>query len=430
MSDPCRARMRVLLDISTLGLAQLHPEMRGGSFRVHGHLAEGLASSPDCQLLFCANDSSFAYQGCMEYLRTSERLTGVPLVGSSVAWAPQLRGAMSLVRSSARRFFPHAFPALIRDGGRYLDRQIHPVVTDASPPVDVFHSPGTRLPPHPKRGRSPQRFLSIYDLIPFRFPELCDDLLVHWLSGLIGSLCEEDWVMAPSEATRADLCEHDVASPERIFVVPLAADPERFYPCAEPGRAAALREWLGIGTRPYLLALNTIDVRKNMEGVVRAFVQAVRQERISDLTLVLAGHPGGGSERLTAVLEEAGEVRERVVLPGYVPDPELAPLYSGALGFVYPSFYEGFGLPPLEAMQCGTPVITSRTSSLPEVVGEAGILVDPHDCDALSQAMLQLYRDATLRERLHQASLQRAAQFSRERFIRETLAAYRAALSS
>jgi glycosyltransferase involved in cell wall biosynthesis len=420
--------MRVLLDISTIGLAQQHPEMRGGSFRVHVYLAEGLAASPECELRFCANDSSFAFGGCAEYLRGHDRLANVPLVGPSVAGGSKLRAAISAVRGSARRFFPGAFPAVLRNSGRFLDARIHPVVADTAPPSDIFHSPGTPLPRRPN-GRQ-QRFLNIHDAIPFRAPGMCDASLVGWLRGLTDSVGQEDWVIAPSEATRADLREFRVGSPERIIVIPLAVDPERFHPCAGAARMVAVRERLGIGDRPYLLALNTIDLRKNMEGVVRAFVQAVRQERISDLALVLAGHAGGGSERLAAVLAEAGEVRERIIVPGYVPDGDLAPLYTGALGFVYPSFYEGFGLPPLEAMQCGTPVIASNTSSLPEVVGDAGLLVDPHDDDALSDAMLRLYHDPALRERLHHASLDRAAQLSWKRYIAETLAAYRTALDS
>jgi glycosyltransferase involved in cell wall biosynthesis len=133
---------------------------------------------------------------------------------------------------------------------------------------------------------------------------------------------------------------------------------------------------------------------------------------------------------ILAALEAPGVPRDRIVLAGFVPDDELAALYSGATAFVYPSLYEGFGLPPLEAMTCGVPVIASNTSSLPEVVGEAGILLDPHDADGLSQAMLALYRDGRLRAELAARSLARAECFGWERFTRRTLDAYRAALAA
>jgi glycosyltransferase involved in cell wall biosynthesis len=118
-------------------------------------------------------------------------------------------------------------------------------------------------------------------------------------------------------------------------------------------------------------------------------------------------------------------VRDRITLAGYIPDADLAAVYGGALAFVYPSLYEGFGLPPLEAMQCAIPVITSNTSSLPEVVGDAGIMVDPTDRDRFCEGMLALYRDSTLRDSLAAKSVARAAQFTWERCARETVNAYR-----
>ena len=114
-------------------------------------------------------------------------------------------------------------------------------------------------------------------------------------------------------------------------------------------------------------------------------------------------------------------------MTGYVPDKDLAPLYSGAMMFVYPSFYEGFGLPPLEAMQCGVPVITSNTSSLPEVVGEAGMMVDPQDADELCQAMLKIYNSAEVRQKMSVDSLAQAQKFSWKRCAEQTIDTYKAA---
>ena len=123
------------------------------------------------------------------------------------------------------------------------------------------------------------------------------------------------------------------------------------------------------------------------------------------------------------------DIKKRIIITGYIPDEDLAALYSGALAFVYPSFYEGFGLPHLEAMQCGVPVITSNTCSLPEVVGDAGIMVDPTDADALCHSMLEIYNKSSLREAMSLKSIERAKQFSWEKCTQETLAAYKTALS-
>jgi len=423
--------MRVVYDISTLGLGQLYALSRGGSFRVHRHLAEALLASGQCELLFCANHSSVAYHGCIEYLRTSPRLGRVPLLG------PRRTGTASLLRrgvAGTHRWVrtlmrSNVFPRLLRHGGRLVDRRIHPQVCDASPPADVFHSSGAALPPR-RRGRSPRRFLTIYDLGPIRFPEVYGPACVRTAQEMLDSVGPGDWVMTGSEAARAELCERGVAPPERVVVAPLAADREIFHPCADAGRLLAVREKYGIPRGPYLLSLNTLDPHKNMHHAVRAFARLAAQEGGGEAAFVLAGHPGRGSHQLGEALEEVPGVRGRIIVTGFVADGDLAPLYSGATALVYPSLYEGFGLPPLEAMQCGTPVITSNTSSLPEVVGDAGLLVDPGDGDALSQAMLTVCRDAGLRERMREKSLIRAAAFSWERCARDTLAGYRAALAA
>jgi glycosyltransferase involved in cell wall biosynthesis len=217
--------------------------------------------------------------------------------------------------------------------------------------------------------------------------------------------------------------------PARVFVTPLAADARLFHP-ASPEAQEAVRRRLGIPEGPYLLTLNTLEPRKNLESVIRAFARVAREPAARDLSLVLVGGRGWKAEGIDAALAEAGPVRQRIVLSGYVPDAELAPLYSGALAFVYMSLYEGFGLPPLEAMQCGVPVIASNTSSLPEVVGDAGILLDPTDLDALCQAMLRVHQDAALRAELASRSLARAGAFTWERCVAQTVAAYRAALAA
>jgi glycosyltransferase involved in cell wall biosynthesis len=423
--------MRILYDVSALGLGELYPLSRGGSFRVHQHLAEGLAAHPECELLLCANHSSVAYQGAAEYLRGNPALAGLPLV------APRPTGAAARVRAGVRRAHrwtralvgSNVLPPLLRSGGAYVDRALHPPVGDASPPVDVFHSPGFPLPPRPRRGRAPQRFLTVYDLAHTR-PELYDPAHRHAGQVILGSLREGDWVITSSHATRAELCALGIAPPERVFVAPLAADRRLFHPGADAERIEGARRRHGIPPGPYILSVNNVDLRKNLHLAVRAFARLARQERTDDLCFVLAGHAGTGSPRLQEALDELGPLRGRVIVAGFVEDEDLAPLYAGATAFVYPSRYEGFGLPPLEAMQCGTPVITSNAASLPEVVGDAAIMVDADDGDALCDAMLRVYRDAPLRERMREASLARAALFSWERCTEQTLAAYRTALSS
>ncbi len=143
------------------------------------------------------------------------------------------------------------------------------------------------------------------------------------------------------------------------------------------------------------------------------------------LHLVLVGKKGWLDNNIHSEISNLyPRLRERIIFTGYVPDEDLAPLYSGSLVFVYPSVYEGFGLPPLEAMQCGTPVITSNTSSLPEVVGNAGITVAPLDEDSLCHSIWELYQNDSLRNSLSTKSIEQAAKFSWEKCLQQTISAY------
>ena len=422
--------MRVVYDISTLGLAQRYPLSRCGAFRVDEQLPLRLLDSGACELQLCANHSSVAYQGSIEYLRGHPRLAQVPLLGPGRgAGASAARALVASAHGLVRRVTgTHVMPRLLRGGGRMLDRGLHRPVRDGSPPADIFHTSTAPLPPVVAGRRAPRRFLTLYDLAFLRLPELYGPAEARGTRDLVGSLREGDSVLTTSAATRDELDACGVAARHRVFVVPLAADPVLFRPCGDATRLQAVRQRYGIPPGPYVLSVNSLDPRKHTHTAVRAFGRLARQEGVGELSYVLAGPGTRGAPQLAAALDELDGARARVIQPGYVRDEDLAPLYSGALAFVYPSIYEGFGLPPLEAMQCGAPVITANTSSLPEVVGEAGMLVDAGDADALAGALLRLYQDSALREELRARSLARAALFSWERCLRETLAAYRAVL--
>jgi glycosyltransferase involved in cell wall biosynthesis len=179
-----------------------------------------------------------------------------------------------------------------------------------------------------------------------------------------------------------------------------------------------VRAELGIEP-PYILSVGTLEPRKNLSTLLAAYATLER----SAPRLVLAGARGWHAQSLAAQVQ-APALRERVVLPGYVPDDLLPDLYAGAECFVYPSLYEGFGLPPLEALACGTPVITSTTSSLPEVVGDAALLVEPTRTDELAAALRRILEDEHLRDDLRRRGPLRAARFSWERCARETMQVY------
>lgn len=420
--------MRVLLDISWLGLGYLYPESRSGSFRALREMAAGLLRTGECELLFCANLSSVAYSGTAEYLRTDPALARVPLIGPSTLAASGIGRAARRVHRTLRACFPNqVLPGVVRSGARLLDRRVHPPVTDAAPAADVFHSACAPLPP--ARAGSPPRLLTIYDVVHPRYAALYDAHRAQSVGLSLGSMGPEDRLVTTSRATRDDMVEMGIAAADRISVVPLAADPELFYPCTDFARQDAVRARLGIPPGPFLLSLGLLDVRKNVEAAVAAFTRLCLQEGCRDLSLVVAGPAGSGTAGVERAVAEARAQGACVVMPGFVPDQDLAALYSAALGFVFPSLHEGFGIPPLEAMQCGTPVIASNRSSIPEVVGDAALVVDPLDADALAHAMYRLYHEPVLREDLRARSLARAALFSWDRTAAEMLAVYRAAMA-
>jgi glycosyltransferase involved in cell wall biosynthesis len=295
--------------------------------------------------------------------------------------------------------------------------------------IDVYHSPFSKLPPRALTGRLP-RILTVYDLIFINQPHFMPDHLISFLDKIFKSVeVERDWITSISEFTKQEYCEHTGMSPERVFVTPLAAAPH-FHPVSDlNSRAVACRRY-GIPDGDYFLGLGVLQPRKNLAHLIRCFFRVIEEQRLPDTYLVLAGAQGWMLDEIFAEAQgiKSGD-RSRVILTGHVADEDLASLYSGAIAFVYPSLYEGFGLPPLEAMACGTPVITSNVTALPEVVGDAGLTVSPTDSDALCQAMLDLLRNQGYRQEFSRKGLERAAEFSWERCADATARAYRTAAS-
>ena len=230
-------------------------------------------------------------------------------------------------------------------------------------------------------------------------------------------------VIAPSEYTRRDLVETYGLDPERVTAIPLAVAPH-FRPVADAGELERVKRRYGIGGE-YVLAVGSIQPRKNLARLVRAYAALHRGRGRSNLPhLVLVGKKAWlYGDTLSAI--EAEGLGGAVVLTGYVSEGDLPALYTGALCFAYPSFYEGFGLPPLEAMSCGVPVLTGNLTSLPEVVGDAGLAVDPFDTDALAEALARLIDDDALRADLRERGLTRARRFDWRETARMTLQVYR-----
>jgi glycosyltransferase involved in cell wall biosynthesis len=425
--------VRVLLDVSIFGDVYRdrdRPEMRTGIFRMVEQAATALAARPDVRLALCASrhrDDTLAFAATHPTFRECR------FAGDGGTWAvDRMRRRLALLDARGRR---PALPVRVRrralrgiyTAARRVQAAAPALSPDTLAQADVFHSTLHALPTSP--GPRTPRFQTLHDVIALVMPEVNWDGADALVRGIVDGVRDDDWVLAISQHTKNDFLElRPRFDPARVVVAHLAADPARFYPCMDPARRAAVRARYGVPDGPYLLSVSTLEPRKNLPHLLRTFAELVRAERVDDLHLVLTGAKGWGNDALDATLDGLGALRDRVVITGFVDDDDLAALYSGALAFVYPSLYEGFGLPPLEAMQCGVPVVTSNTSSLPEVVGDAGVLVDPRDGDALAQALLDLHRDGALRARLAARSLAQATRFTWERHAAATVAAYERAL--
>lgn len=230
-----------------------------------------------------------------------------------------------------------------------------------------------------------------------------------------------DGILTNSEFTKKDLINHLGIKPETIFVTPLGAD-DRFRPMADSKITPVLRAF-GI-KKPYLLFVGTLEPRKNVEALIRAF-NALKEKYWIPHQLVLVGQKGWLYQDIMKAVEFS-PFRGDILSLDYVPDSDIPALMSGADVFVYPSFYEGFGLPVLEAMQCGCPVITSNVSSLPEVGGDACLYVHPESSDELSEKIYEVIRDKSLQKTLSMKGAERAKQFSWKKCAQKTLAAYQA----
>jgi glycosyltransferase involved in cell wall biosynthesis len=281
---------------------------------------------------------------------------------------------------------------------------------------DVFHCPHWIVPPADCTGGLPRVF-TVYDLIPIVRPEFVDPPHAEYFEQLLNRIdIERDWVVCISEFTRNEFCERTGMSLDRVKVAPLAAE-DLFRPVTDSDVMAGTRARYGIPEGEYFLCLAAPQPRKNLAHLIQSFFRLLDEQQLPNISLVLAGSKGQGwmYDEIFAAAARSAQHRSRFIFTDFVAEEDLASLYSGAVAFVYPSLYEGFGLPALEAMACGTPVITSNTTSLPEVAGDAALMVSPTDADELCDAMSTIVSDHSLRQELQRRGLARAAQFSWKR---------------
>jgi len=285
---------------------------------------------------------------------------------------------------------------------------------------DIIHNPGQFLT---SSNLGKHQVVTIHDITPIVTPSYHFPFR-NWTNRIFlpPILRSSERIITDSNHTKQDICEAYGIAPEKIDVIHLAADPQ-FKPI-DREKILSWRTEKNISF-PYLLFVGTIEPRKNIETFIKAFEMIADSFR--DLHVVLSGNRGWNSEPIFKMLVSS-QYSDRIHWLDYVPFEELPLLYGGASAFVYPSWYEGFGLPPLEAMKCGTPLICSSSSSLPEVVGKEGIMVPPEDVPGFAREITRVLTDESFREKMVQHGFQQANLFSWEKTVEKTAEVYESIL--
>lgn len=282
--------------------------------------------------------------------------------------------------------------------------------------LDVLHSPDF-IPPFRVKCRS---VITIHDLNFLLYPHFLTKDAARYYGQIDQAVRRSDAIIAVSKATRADIIRLLGVPESKVRVIYEAASPT-FRPLHNPDLPREVQRRFGV-RGDFVLFVSTIEPRKNVPTLLRAFRQFLDDYRL-DVQLVLAGQKGWLFEEVFELASEL-KLEDHALFVGRVSSEELLWLYNAAKALVAPSIYEGFGLTPLEALACGTPVVVANTSSLPEVVGDAGLLIDPNKADEIAVAMWRILTDSELRKSLIEKGLKRAAHFSWDKAAQETLDLY------
>lgn len=354
----------------------------------------------------CFPDANFYYEKNSLFLLASEKLAKLRLY----AWKME------------KHFFIRKILWSMVFFGDYLINRISSLkIAFSSQTKGAFFSPQDAIPWCFRRQKNLRRFIILYDAIPFKLADYSWQKEKGWFANLIRNIEPSDYYFAISEETKRDFCHFfPRLKADQIWVTYLAAE-ESFKPAKEAAVLDSVKEKYKLPQeKKYIFSLCTLEPRKNLIRAVKAFITFVEKNNIQDLVWVMGG---GQYENFSEQIKKVSlnpELYDRyIVYAGYVDDEDLPALYSNAEWFVFTSQYEGFGLPPLEAMQCGCPVITSNNSSLPEVLGDAGIMIDWDSDEQHVETYEKYYFNKELREECRRKGMERAKKFSWKKTVDE-----------
>ncbi len=395
--------MKVLFDATVLARALLDKNAvyRTGIFRYAENLARHLKEIEETTLMFHSSLDEAHYLQWQQQLLKMAYFNDVKTINHM----HPLTSTMSFLTEKMKQasFFRKMVYKGLKESLRFFSAK-----TKTVQDFDVYYSPYHPTPSHILANKDLVCFTTIHDLIPLKYPKFFKVDKRKFFEKIFKNAGPNHFFLALSESTKADICHYFSVDPDKIFIAHSAPQNDLFYPVQDSMKLQKTLEGYGL-LSPYILSLATLEPRKNISMLIDAYVQIITKNPQFPLKLVLCGAKGWGEERLE---QKIAPYKDRIIVTGFVPDHDLAALYSGAKMFVYPSLYEGFGLPPLEAMRCKTPVIVSDRSSLPEVVKDAGLYIDPSNINDIIAQILKLSNSPELEKELIEKGALRAQEFS------------------
>lgn len=403
MIVPENEKINVIFDVDLLGLGHVHAQARTGVYRVTEELLKRFIVHPKLNLYLAS--PNYLYDS-VAYLKKNDFVKQYRFVHSQ---KDINRNKYLYQVTNSIRKVPALSKVIRKFYYTFFSRQIVPF--DKLPDNAIYFSAYYPIPSVLYGDGAVKKVLVVHDLIAFRMPELFTGNLLD-VQKSIQSADEYTTFVCVSKSTKQDLKTFFPNLKNSARVIPLAASRELFFRETNKAKIDYTLRKYGIPNRPYLLSLCTLEPRKNIETTIRAFIKLLKEHHEINASLVLVGTLGWKYKTIFEEIMNSGQIKNHLIITGFVEDQDLAAIYSGASAFMYPSLFEGFGLPPLEAMQCGVPVVVSNTSSIPEVVGEAGIYVEPMDKIAVKDAMDELLTNRVYFNELSEKSLLQAGQFS------------------
>ncbi len=362
-----------------------------------------------------------------EYILSNKSKSDPPVNLRIVLWNIRLT---TTIKKCIRTIFPESLANLLELAKGHLDKFFWSFVKPLNfDKYDLVHLILPQSYSFISRSKTSSLVTTVHDLTHLYYPQFhVESNISQAQKGLDFCVARKSAFIAVSESTREDLLKtYNEIDPEAVFRVYEACDPNKFYRVEDFNTLNEVRKTYGISERRYLLSLGTLEPRKNLINTIRAFLLLLKEVPEINVILVIAGKKGWKYESL---FTNRALRSDKVIFTGFVADRDLAALYSGALAVSYVSYYEGFGLPALEAMSCGTPVIYGNNSSLPEIVGDGGLAGDPDNLEGIKDKFQLIIQDEKLRERLGQNALHRAKSFSWQKTVNDTLAVYQKVITT